>query len=358
MQSMDVITALCAEMSALCAPPHAPSPAVRLDGLSLPSGPAIQYAATIGLWQCLSHTWPSARVCWTQDTLVPQAAGIGWDALTAHLMECASRSDWTSPLRPTKHPLLANTGRRSLLRGVGEARDCLARGMSDTARRDELHWVLTGMASGSGQPPRARQSRASQSNWWNLGSLCPHTLAVEGAPYGYYASPWLAVLAWEALPWLDGDWTRRGTERPRLYDAEPSGPRRNDYPYVQRVDAAACQLVMPVPHDAIELRRLGVWFRGRGHHTGRTWSRVIWRDYHSHPSITWWTYGLHACVSDRTREWQSYGRAVRYLDAEHGSLAAYDNGYLTPRTPVRWITRYTIAPSPCPTSSTSPATAR
>lgn len=326
-----MIAAIQAELQRMCMGSAPDTDLTALPGLSLTLQPAANYIAALGLWQCLSHTWPRCRAVWDEtSSCVPHVAGIPYAEITAHLLERAARNDWTAPLRETKHPLLGNAGRRSLLRGATTARAWLEQKLPPDEAAAELDWVLLGSTPRKLRSPMDLLKngkwtrRPVPHGYWNLGTIAPDVLAANGSPYGNYRSAWLAVLAWEALPWLDRDWTERAIARPRLFDKELQGARRHDFPFIENLGADQCQWIVPVWHEPIELRRAAIWFRGRRRFTGRAWSRWTWSRYHDHPVCSWRTYGMRRLVSEQTWEYVSYGKAVRYIGGHWYSRYRFD----------------------------------
>ena len=94
--------------------------------------------------------------------------------------------------QPTpEHPLWCNRARRSLSRGVADARAWLL-DMDADQRAAELA-ALLGLSEGPIQYSLPKGPRPNPN--WNLGTLMP---AVIGDPPAALASAWLPVLAWEA----------------------------------------------------------------------------------------------------------------------------------------------------------------
>jgi hypothetical protein len=95
------------------------------------------------------------------------------------------------PTYETDHPLWCNRGRRSLSRGVADARAWLL-DMDERQRAAELA-ALLGITSAPMQLSLPKGPRPNPN--WNLGTLMP---AVIGDPPAALVSAWLPVLAWEA----------------------------------------------------------------------------------------------------------------------------------------------------------------
>jgi hypothetical protein len=336
-----ILDAIRAEIGSMLMP--APQRAsVYLPRLGIPTQPAAIYIATLGLMQVVSRRWPTAIAWWDPTTLAPCFHGVEWGDIKAHLIERALANNWTAPLRETKHPLLGNAGRRSLLRGVVEAREWLSRPENLEQHAREIDWLCIDGAT-LGQIKTPARYRSVASNYWNLGTICPGVLAANGSPYGNWHTPWLAVLAWEALPWLDAEWTERALTRERLYEFEPEGARRHDFPFIDQIHKDLCQWVVPVWHTPTEVRRCGVWFGRRGKHLGSTWSRWTWSRFHNHPDLTWQTYGLRRLLSDMTWEFCNYGPAAYYPAKAHegDGFEQHVNSFINHQAEsIHWITRY------------------
>jgi hypothetical protein len=95
------------------------------------------------------------------------------------------------PLAPTKHPFWCNQARRSLVRGVEDAREWLAK-LTPEQRRAELDQLLAGHEAAASAPKK----QGGQN--WNLGTLMPSVINSPGNETPTVASAWLPVLAWEA----------------------------------------------------------------------------------------------------------------------------------------------------------------
>lgn len=95
------------------------------------------------------------------------------------------------PLHETDHPLWCNRGRRSIQRGVEEARSWL-KNMKPEQRRAELHHLI----EGSKEAMRLSIPKGPRPNPnWNIGTLIP---AVLGDVAPLHVSAWVPILAWEA----------------------------------------------------------------------------------------------------------------------------------------------------------------
>ncbi len=148
------------------------------------------------------------------------------------LMSVVRRDEWPTPHdaeAARTHPLYCNRGRRSLARGVSDARLHLA-GLDDRQLLAELRDAI---GARDGMPIMISRPKNSgmrvQGGWWNLGTLRPSTISTDLNGY-QPVSAWLAALAWEAQTVLP-EVAVRGILRRKRDDADPTRVNRLRLPF-------------------------------------------------------------------------------------------------------------------------------
>jgi hypothetical protein len=125
------------------------------------------------------------------------------------LLKIAAKNNWPTDVAETTHPLFCNRGRRSLARGVEQARLWLAEMDADqrraelaTAISDQTEPVSLSLPGANPKHESGWHTYATLGGWWNLGTLIPAVMQVGGNPERP-VSAWVAVLAWESQQWID-----------------------------------------------------------------------------------------------------------------------------------------------------------
>lgn len=123
------------------------------------------------------------------------------------LLSRAKNNKWPTDVAETTHPFFCNRGRRSLARGVVQARLWLAE-MSAGQRQKELESVETSepiqLSLPSATPHESGwQTYAGRGGWWNLGTLIPAVIRSQETVPERLVSAWVPVLAWESQQWID-----------------------------------------------------------------------------------------------------------------------------------------------------------
>lgn len=126
------------------------------------------------------------------------------EPLVDSLVERASSNSWIEPLKPSKHPFFCNRGRRSLLRGVGDARRHLSKMSVKQSRQELLGYIhqhnLPLGAMGTRRPDAKWTMMKKDGGWWNLGTLQPNVIDCQGTHQ--IVSAWVAALVWEVVSLL------------------------------------------------------------------------------------------------------------------------------------------------------------
>lgn len=114
----------------------------------------------------------------------------------------AAKNDWPQEEKTT-HPIFCDRGRRSLLRGVQQARLWLSRMDVAQAKAELLHVIGATTAPIRFALPSSSQSKegwhtyAMGGGWWNFGTINPSVIRTDSNPESI-VSAWVPVLAWQS----------------------------------------------------------------------------------------------------------------------------------------------------------------
>lgn len=189
----------------------------------------------IGIARVLAETAPESTVVY--DHLPnPHFTGIS-ETVLQRLTRRATEGIWINTRENSTHPFAQNTGRRSLARGVQEARAHLCAQSADQSLaelRETLSHAQILSVDAQPIPYLLMPKKYSEGGAWNLGSLYPGVIESACGP-GRPKSAWAAALIWEAMDWLE--------EATALYSA--------GHPLY----------VVPVPLCRLDMQRVGVFWR-------------------------------------------------------------------------------------------------
>lgn len=135
--------------------------------------------------------------------LSPRFSGLTDDTIDALTLR-AGAGKWINSRDVSTHPFAQNTGRRSLARGVADARDHLIT-LTDSQRMAELRATLADAGVGGMDPSPVLLSlpkKYADGGAWNLGALIPGVISSQVGP-ARPMSAWAAALIWESLDWIE-----------------------------------------------------------------------------------------------------------------------------------------------------------
>lgn len=156
----------------------------------------------IGIARVLAQTNPASLISYDAG-LAPQFSGLTNDAIDTLSLR-AGDGKWCNMREASTHPFAQNTGRRSLARGVAEARAHLGV-LPASQRTAELRATLADAGIGGIEPGPVMISlpkKYAEGGAWNLGALFPGVISSQAGP-ARPLSAWAAALIWESLDWIE-----------------------------------------------------------------------------------------------------------------------------------------------------------